>query len=79
MCRRLLINLGNPVLFSRLCRRRLLALLTASVVLASSPAPASAADPPLSPVASVVPPASTSTVTLITGEKVTATGTTDGG
>ncbi|MGW4463837.1 S8 family serine peptidase [Micromonospora sp. NPDC004704] len=56
-----------------------MALLTASVVLASSPAPASAADPPLSAGASVVPPAPTATVTLITGEKVTATGTADGG
>ncbi|GIJ78087.1 peptidase [Micromonospora phaseoli] len=76
-------NLRNAVLFTHLSGRRLLALLTASVVLASSPAPVSAAptDPPHSSVASIVPPASESTftVTLITGEKVTAVRTADGG
>ncbi|RKR92209.1 subtilisin family serine protease [Micromonospora pisi] len=67
----------------RLHGRGSIALFTALAVLAPSPALASAGPtdpPPLSSIASAAPPApaTTLTVTLITGEKVTATRTADG-
>ncbi|MEV4813288.1 S8 family peptidase [Micromonospora avicenniae] len=65
---------------SRLRGRGPIALCAALVLLAPSPALASAGPADAAPSTPAAPPsATTSTVTLITGEKVTATRTTDGG